>query len=300
MLPNLICPGAQKSGTTTLFALLRQHPSVFIPDAKETKFFCDDEKWVRGRDSYERLFAGASPNHRYICDMTPEYMYFPHVAERIAQTLGEDVRFIFMLRNPVDRAYSHYWMSVRRGYEKSSFEDALRLEEKRIQNGAFEMNHFSYATRGFYARQIHRFLDRFERDNMIFVLFEEFTSDQSAAMRQIFRWLRIDPGVEVAAEVQRNRARLPRSRWLKDVIESPPVQLSNVLRVLIPSERLRGKMKRGARELNYAPFEKPRLPRDLHARLVSIFEEDVAELEGLIGRDLSAWRAIPGDGTEIE
>lgn len=290
MLPNYICPGAQKAGTTSLFRLLSQHPSVFIPEGKETKFFCDDDKWNLGIDWYRSLFAGAGDEHSIVGDMTPEYMYVEGVAERISQVLGDGVRFIFMLRSPVDRAYSHYWMSVRRGFESQSFAQAIRLEKSRVARGQFSRDHFSYLGRGYYARQIRAFLPFFPKEQMKFILFEEFASGQDETMAGIFSFLDLELDIDLVLGERSNPARMPRSNWLMDIIKAPPSKLKTVVRLILRNPNARGRLKKWAREANYAPFNKPPMPAGLRASLVSAFEADMTDLECLIGRDLSSWR----------
>jgi len=126
MLPNLICPGAAKSGTTTLYDLLRQHPDVLMSSKKEANFFV--QNYQKGKEWYEKLYFSGWKDEKIIGDITPSYMSFKYVAKRIHDMLGNGIKFIFLLRNPVTRAYSHYWMTRRNGLENKSFEEALSLE----------------------------------------------------------------------------------------------------------------------------------------------------------------------------
>jgi len=172
-LPNFLCVGAQKAGTTTLHDILIQHPEIYLPEIKETKFFQDNSKYRKGLDYYEKEFFGKWNGERAVGEIDSVYMYFEYVPERIYKHLGKDIKLIFMLRNPVDRAYSHYWMSYRRGYETETFERAIELEQKRIKIDEFHKIHFSYIDRGFYAKQIKRYLKLFPKENMLFIIFEE-------------------------------------------------------------------------------------------------------------------------------
>ena len=123
-LPDFLCVGAQKSGTSLLYRLLNQHPEIYLAKGKEIHFFNRDENYNKGIEWYSEHFAG-SEDYKRVGEVTPDYNYVPTVPGRIYKTLGKDIKLIFMLRNPVDRAYSNYWMSFRRGHERFSFEKAI-------------------------------------------------------------------------------------------------------------------------------------------------------------------------------
>jgi Sulfotransferase domain len=188
-LPNFLCAGVQKSGTTLLAEILRQHPDIFIPETKEAHFFDHDERFARGVEWYQSTYFKGSENFLLVGDVTPSYLYFEYVPERIAAILGREVKFIIMLRNPVDRAYSHYWMSFKRGYERLPFERAIAMEHARLRRGYFERSRFSYISRGFYSEQIKKYLTFFPASNMKFLLFEEFIADIAAGVNSILDFL---------------------------------------------------------------------------------------------------------------
>lgn len=203
MLPNFICPGAQKSAITTLYDLLRQHPDVYLPDVKELHFFDNEENYSKGISWYEKEFFSEVKGEKVIGDITPIYMYLDYIPQRIYNALGENIKFIFMLRNPIDRAYSHYWMSYRRGYEKESFEKAIELEKDRIRIGNFEKINFSYVERGFYSNQIKRYIKYFPKKNMKFIIFEDFIKNIPQIMKEIFSFLEIEPICSINYNIKR-------------------------------------------------------------------------------------------------
>ncbi|MFW6009458.1 MAG: sulfotransferase domain-containing protein [archaeon] len=131
LLPNFICPGAQKAATTSLYNILKLHPDVFLPDIKEPQFFAVDKKYKNGLEWYEKKYYSNVSEEKIIGDISTGYMAIEHSAERIANDLGTNIKIIFLLRNPVDRAYSHYWMEKNKYFEVESFERALELEEER-------------------------------------------------------------------------------------------------------------------------------------------------------------------------
>ena len=132
-LPNYMFIGAAKSATTTFFDILKKHEDIFVPKFKEPHFFNIDENYLKGLDWYKKTYFTDINNESIIIDFTPTYLYYKLCAERIFDSLGPNVKFVIILRNPVDRAYSHYNHSKRDGHEVSSFEDAIKLENERIE-----------------------------------------------------------------------------------------------------------------------------------------------------------------------
>lgn len=289
MLPNFICPGAQKAGTTTLFEILRQHPQIHIPPCKEVKFFYESEKYSRGMPWYVDQFHVDTDSIKAVGDMTPEYMFFEEVPGRIHDSLGHDVKFIFCLRNPLQRAYSHYWMNVRRGLESLSFEEAIELEAERLNLGKFERAAFSYVGRGFYAEQISRFLEHYPPKAMKFVLFEELITRPGGVAAEILRFLNLDEAEGIDYSIHANPARMPRSRRLTTVIDRPPMRASYFAKALIPSRKMRVRLRNLLRSLNSRSIKKPPIKERTRDLLLSTYESDIDRLQAIIALDLAAW-----------
>ena len=194
-----------------------------------------------------------------------------------------------MLRNPVDRAYSHYWMSYRRGYEKESFEKAIELEKDRIRIGNFEKINFSYIERGFYSKQIKNFLYYFPKKNMKFILFENLIWDSSNIMKQILSFLEVDSNISINYNIKSNPAKMPKSIMLRDFIQKPSTLVKKTTKLLIPNRKIRQKAIQAIKNINYRKFEKPELKLETKYKLLKIYEEDIKELENVIDKDLSLW-----------
>ena len=131
-LPNFMCIGASKSGTTSLYDILKQHSDIFLPSFKEPHFFDIPLVYQNGIEWYKKTYFQSVKNEKCIGDFTPTYLFDEHAPERILNDLGVNMKFIIILRNPVDRAYSHYLHSKRDLHEHLSFEDALKkkVDEK--------------------------------------------------------------------------------------------------------------------------------------------------------------------------
>jgi len=288
MLPNFICIGAQKSGTTTLFDLLKLHPDIYLPSCKETHFFDKNDRYLRGFQWYESEFFSEVRGERAIGEITPIYMYLDYVPKRICNSLGVEIKLIFILRNPIDRAYSHYWMNYKKGYEKECFDSAINLEKERIQNGEFEKDKFSYIDRGFYSDQIKRYLRYFPKENMCFVIFEKFVKDIKETMKRIFTFLEVEPHSEIKYNVKSNPASASRFSFLRNVVYGYS-GFKKIMRLLVPSKKIRRSIVKIIGNINIKSLEKPEIRKDTSTRLIEIYKREVKELENLIGEDLSLW-----------
>ena len=189
-LPDFLICGAQRGGTTALYHYLRSHPQVYMPGKKELHFF--DQNYHRGLKWYSRFFKQTCRDGCIVGEATPSYMYLEEVPQRIKRVLP-DVKLIFVLRHPVDRAYSHYWLEVRLGLEPLSFEEALLKEPRRLATGSlFNRIHYSYIDRGRYAAQLERFLKLFPRRNIFVATHRELRSNPADLLARISRFLGID------------------------------------------------------------------------------------------------------------
>jgi hypothetical protein len=208
-LPDFVILGAQRSGTTALFSYLRRHPAVSGPVWKEVNFF--DLHWHRGERWYRGHFASSLARRRarrrgielVVGEASPGYLAHPLAAERAAAIVPR-ARLIALLRNPVDRALSHYQHEVALGREPLSFEDALDREEERLAGELDRMradpayfshawwNH-SYVLRGRYAEQLETWLRAFPREQLLVLSTEELGADTEAAYGRVLDFLGLAP-----------------------------------------------------------------------------------------------------------
>lgn len=239
-LTNFICVGAQKSGTTTLHDILNQHPEICLPTDKETKFFQRDDRFNKGLEYYKEHFS-VNLNHKIIGEIDPEYMYFNYVPKRIYDTLGAETKLIFLLRNPIDRAFSHFLMSKKRGYEDLSFSDAILMESERIlkddsQSDFSISNHlnFSYLDRGYYSTQINEYLKYFNKENMLFVLFEdELIADRQTTIRKILSFLNVATNFDGSIYIKSNIKKRYRIKLFAQVLGKHNL-VKSIIKTIIP------------------------------------------------------------------
>ena len=209
VMPNFIIIGGQKCGTTSLYRYLEQHPNIVSALHKEPNFFSmnfgQGLSWYKAHFPlsvymyYSKKIRGQS---LITGEASPYYIYYPHTPRRISQILPQ-AKLILLLRNPVDRAYSHYNHKVRRGIEPlPSFEDAIVSEAERLAGEgqkvvenqihfSFNHLHYSYLARGIYIEQLEAWMRYFPREQMLIIKSEDFRRNEKATLRKVFEFLNL-------------------------------------------------------------------------------------------------------------
>jgi Sulfotransferase domain len=266
-MPTFLIIGAMKSGSTALARLLGEHPSVFVPAVKEIHYF--DENFEKGPAWYERHFDDAG-TAAAIGEATPRYMASPEYIARMADLLP-DAKLICALRNPVDRAYSHYWHAHTRGDDARTFDDAIHDELARAARQ--DASPFGYLERGRYLRQVHFILERYPREQLCVILAEDLRDQPAATYAEVCRFLEVADDFVAPSLGTRVNASVD-YRWLR-------VQLA--LNRLPRRIRYRvGKWNRRAR--GYPPLDPA-----IRARLEEFYADDNVALASWLGRDLHEW-----------
>ena len=188
---------AAKSGTTTLYDILRQHPEIYVPHSRKPHFFDIPENYKNGIDWYEKNYF-KNADKKVIAEFTPSYFFDKEVPKRIFNDLGPKVKFIVLLRHPVDRAYSHYLHSKRDEHEELDFVESLNKEEDRLLNHIQNKDYLSYLrnsyiSQGLYGDMMERYLKYFKLDNFMFIHFEkEFLLKRDKTIHKVLEFLDID------------------------------------------------------------------------------------------------------------
>jgi len=194
-LPNFVIIGAQKGGTSFLYHLLTRHPLVEPAARKELHFFDNPEHFDRGVEWYRRCFPRPSwkDGQKSITgEATPYYLFDPSVAKRMAQ-VAPQARLIALLRNPIDRAYSHYQMQVKRGLESRTFEEAI------------EQQRSSYLPRGIYVDQLLRWFEFFSKEQMLVLKSEDFFEDPVETLKTVLDFLGLPEWLPAESELRQRR-----------------------------------------------------------------------------------------------
>ncbi len=182
-LPNFVVIGAMRSGSTSLYKYLQAHPAVFMP-RKEIHFF--DRRWDRGIDWYRSRFDGYA-GQPAVGEATPTYLADPVAIDRMAETIP-GARLLAILRDPAERAYSHYWMERARDRELRTFEQAVADE----LDGRTRDDRSDYLARGRYLPQLESVARRFPRDHLEVVLFDDLRDRPEATYGDVCRFLGVD------------------------------------------------------------------------------------------------------------
>lgn len=216
-LPDFLILGAMKAGTSSLFRMLEQHPQVVSPLRKEVHFFSLAAPRGRSLSWYRAHFPlrASLRGGRTTGEGTPDYVFAPGVPERIA-ALRPGLPVIMLLRDPVERAISHYFHEVRMGRETLPLEAALEAEEERLgaadcatPDGLELFLHASYKARGVYADQVERLFRCFGRDRVLLIHSEAFFADPGAHLARTCAFLGLAP---MAAPADLSRRNVGRNR----------------------------------------------------------------------------------------
>ena len=200
-LPDFLIIGAQKAGTTALYAYLRRHPGISGPSWKEVSFF--DRHYARGEAWYRGNFPNKLRARGLVGEASPSYVFHPLAPER-ASALVPRAKLIALVRNPVERAFSHYQHEVALGREPLSFEDALAAEDERLggENERLRADpsyfshawwNYTYRARGRYAEQLERWLAVFPRDQLLILPSDDLLLEPERAHAQVLEFLGAAP-----------------------------------------------------------------------------------------------------------
>jgi hypothetical protein len=205
LMPDFIVIGAQRCGTTSLYNNLIKHPNVSSSFVKEVHYF--DVNFEKGMSWYKSHF----PSHLYkyirqaikqdfvTGEASPYYIFHPHAPRRIAE-VAPYVKLMLMLRNPIDRAYSHYHHEARQGFETLSFKDAVEKEQERLLGEtekmlgdesycSFNHRHYSYLSRGIYVDQVREWAKWFSKDQLLILKSEDFYHEPKSIIQQVIAFL---------------------------------------------------------------------------------------------------------------
>lgn len=236
--PTFLVIGAQKAGTTALHGYLRQHPAVFSPEWKELHYF--SLKYPLGEHWYLSHFP-LKATHRSVLavgEATPAYLFDPRSPARV-HAFDPRMKLVVTLRDPVERAYSHYWMEVETRDETRSFEDALAWEEAEVwpelERWAADPAYVSplplfgrsYVARGFYAENLERWLALFPRDQLHALTSDELLADPAGALSAVERFLGV-PEWQPPTYAQEN---------VRDYPPMSPVTRERLRQVFAPHDR---------------------------------------------------------------
>jgi hypothetical protein len=281
-LPNFFIVGAPKAGTTSLYRYVGQHPDIYLSPIKEPAFFAPelasiDSTIVKDWAEYLKLFADAT-TQRAIGEGSVAYLSSAGAAQAIGRRLPH-ARILMMLRDPADRLFSHYLAARVAGATESRFLDWVD-EQKRIE--ATRQPPVGPVLAGRYATHLQRFQAVFPKDQIRTYFYDDYVTTPARTVADIFTFLGVDAGAPVDVREQHNVTMAP--RWPRAQRILSPVR--KAIRAVAPAA-VADALRRSAR----APV-RLRPSRDERARIVDLYADEIARLESLVSRDLSAWRDV--------
>jgi hypothetical protein len=195
--PNFIIGGAPRAGTTWLYHLLDLHPEVYMAKSvrPEPKFFLVDEIYNRGIEHYRNTWFANISSSKIAGEKSTNYLESSVAAVRIRRSLPQ-VKLVFMLREPADRAFSNYLWSRMNGREEDDFATALELEQQREQSTPPQLRYarpHAYFSRGLYADLLRPYFELFQRNQIICLRFEDIITNRHALAERLHRFLGVAP-----------------------------------------------------------------------------------------------------------
>tara|TARA_B100000927_G_scaffold141874_1_gene114410 strand:- start:1216 stop:2106 length:891 start_codon:yes stop_codon:yes gene_type:complete len=289
---NLFCIGCPKSGTTTLFKILCQHSQIHTPKFKEP-FFFNNSNYQNGIDWYAKTYYDGIKNEKWILDFTPSYLYSDEALFRIKEySKGKDLKFIVMLRNPVERAYSHYLHTLRDGLEDLDFNGAIQAESERLlnyENNLLSQLKYSYTYQSLYHKHLSKYFESFGRNNFFVINYDSQLLDKSEFKLMIsdlqnFLEIKIE---NLNIEIKENFASESRSKILQTLVNSNGLH-KRLARLLFKSKINRQILINKFRKLNEKKMVKKELEAEFKKNLYDkYFHTDVLKLESLLEKKLN-------------
>ena len=294
--------GFPKTATSTLASILDSHHEITLPDRKEPFFFASDE-YNYGMGYYWEKYYSSYNQQKIICDATTGHCFLPYVPKRFFEKLPHE-KIIFSMRNPIDRAYSNWWMYKSSGEENLSFEAAIDWELNELEKGLipYEDDEFwnyyykrlltrdfrvrrktvrTYLTRGYYALHIKRYMRYFSKENILCTYQEDLKKDRQKVISDIVDFLNISNDFEKES-VKQNYHVSSNSLFVVNLRNKILPYKGNILGfILKPGQKL-------AKILD-PNVNKTKMKNDTRNILINYYESKNKELSELLGGDFSHW-----------
>lgn len=300
--PNFLIIGAGKSGTTSLYNYLKQHPEVYMSPVKEPNFMAvegqtpvdpkDDPEmlyyypWaVYNLDDYKKLFDGVK-DEKAVGESSTMYLYKPGADKRIKKYVPH-AKMIAVFRDPASRLYSR-WMHLARDNELPSenFEDCF-------DRSSIWWRRDDLVREGFYYTHLSKYFEQFDRNQFKIYLNEDLRSDTANMIRGLYEFLEIDPDFKPVTDVEYNVSGIIKNKWKDKLIGGNSI-IRKSIEAISPNlvNKMRGnlKMQRLVTRLRKKNLARPKLDPEIRTRLINeIYRDEILRLQDLIGRDLTSW-----------
>ena len=291
-LPNFFLIGTQKGGTTSVYHYLDQHSEIFMCPEKEPFYFMAEgmenasETYITDLNEYASLFTSVR-NEKAIGEATTLYLSCPWVPGRIRETIGSEVKFIAILRNPVERAWSHYLMHARKGHPMFSEDFGMAIQQNYSFTRNDEVWEMGFYNIGLYSEQLKRYFQHFDRENFLILLFDDLRKDVVSFMQSIYSFLELENTGFIPDTARRyNEASYYKH---KSQILDRFLNKKNLPRSVTKKILGNKGWNNFSQWMNAKNTEKPVIDPKIRKQLNSSYSNEIKELESMLGRDLSSW-----------
>ena len=292
--PNIYFIGAQKCGTSTLYNWLRQDKRFSFPKNKETHYFSSNYNY--GSKWYISQFY--NKNYTFRCEIDPSYIFYPDSIKKIYE-VNKYSKIIIVLRQPLERAYSHFLMSKHRCIENLSFINSLENEKNRILNDKsdYSLLNYSYLSRSTYSKQIEIIFKYFDDKNCLFIKYEDIflNHDNNKFITTIYNFIGLEEKKDLDISSKINLAKTYKNKNIQKLLYEENL-LRTILNRMIFSRNIRYKIKLFIDKLNnniISHSEKVKTYNDILSSLPEEYilwnNEEVEKTQKLINLDLSNW-----------
>lgn len=276
MIPNFIVVGATKGATTWLYQCLKEHPEIYVPSLKEVNYF--SRRYDRGEQWYLSFFKDVK-EEKAIGELSPSYFTCQKSPARI-YALNPNTRLVFMLRDPIERAYSHYCMELRYNTVSENIDKELVLDSIIVRESL-------------YYQQISKYLHLFPQENLKFIIYDDIKNNPQKVLEDLYSFLGVEPNFENPEIYQSSYAKKPRQRF--DKLYTILVAIyrwtnnnSRIGRKILNSLKNRG-INDKFHDLNSIEKEYPQLSSAKIKELIKFYQQDIEQLERLLDKDLTHW-----------
>lgn len=275
--------GTPKAGTTSLHHYLNEYPEILMSSEKEPDYFSDKEIFQQGLyygtsridslSKYNSLFSERE-NERFLGEASVSYLFYPDVSKRI-KAYNPKSKIIIMLRNPIDRAFSHYLMDYRLGLTSKSFEEEFKSQDS--------LNFQQYFLLGNYCNQVKNYLEVFGPENVHIIWYSDFKQNSEKELQKVIKFIGLKSDFKVDFNTVHNSFSMPKNNIIRRIYSV--VWFRKVLSFIFPDTLVDF-----IKSILFNKGKKPKLLEESRKILLSYYKSDIEDLEQLLSVNLSRWK----------
>ncbi len=286
MIPNFFIVGTPKAGTTSLYHYLEEHPDVYMSPVKETNYFSYNEIKSQGLfyneehicslNQYQEQFKGVK-DEKAVGEASVSYLYYPLVPSKIKE-FNPEAKIIIVLRNPIERGFSHYLMDKRLGFVHLSYENIVWENNKHPQS---ELYYQQYVALGQYYEQVKRYLEAFSEKQVKILFYEDIIKDIQSVIKELYTFLNVDYTFSPNTDQQHNVYSSPKNFFIQKLYAQKKIRAI--------AKRFFGENIQHQLKDNFFRKEKPVLNEKLRLALIEIYKTNIYKTSALLKKDLTYW-----------